>query len=114
MQVTARRNASLPPSPSKNNAEEVLRRGAIETSRPAARPASNALINFAAENFPIIKSDEHNFPVTRSDGTVGHMRLPDQKEVRKLVGYIRDGMNRADRSNRQGQLGSGKFLRIRK
>ncbi len=48
MQVTARRNASLPPSPSKNNAEEVLRRGAIETSRPAARPASNALINFAA------------------------------------------------------------------
>jgi hypothetical protein len=48
LQVTARRNASLPPSPSKNNAEEVLRRGAIETSRPAARPASNALINFAA------------------------------------------------------------------
>ena len=66
------------------------------------------------ENFPIIKSDEHNFPVTRSDGTVGHMRPPDQKEVRKLVGYIRDGMNRADRSNRQRQLGSGKFLRIRK
>ncbi len=24
------------------------------------------------------------------------MRLPDQKEVRKLVGYIRDGMNRAE------------------
>jgi len=43
-----RRNASLPPLLSKNNAEEVLRRGAIETSRPAARPASNALINFAA------------------------------------------------------------------
>jgi hypothetical protein len=66
------------------------------------------------ENFPVIKSDEPNFSVTRSDGTVGHMRPPDQKEVGKLVGYIRDGMKRADRSNRQEQLGSRKFLRIRK
>jgi hypothetical protein len=54
------------------------------------------------ENFPV-KSNEDSFPITRSDGTVGRMRSPDQKEVKKLVGYIRDGMNRADRSDRQRQ-----------
>ena len=54
------------------------------------------------ENFPITKSDE-NFATTRSDGTVGYMRSPDQKEVKKLVGYIRDGMNHADGLERQKQ-----------
>jgi hypothetical protein len=55
------------------------------------------------EEFPNIKSDEYNISVTRSDGTVGHIRPPDQKEIRKIVGYIRDGMNHADRSGRQKQ-----------
>src|SRR5258708_39802554 len=54
------------------------------------------------ENFPITKGDE-NFATTRSDGTVGYMRPPDQKEVKKLVGYIRDGMNHADDLERQKQ-----------
>jgi hypothetical protein len=54
------------------------------------------------ENFPIAKSDD-NFATTRSDGTVGYMRPPDQKEVRKLVGYIRDGMNHVDSLERQKQ-----------
>jgi hypothetical protein len=54
------------------------------------------------ENFPITKSDE-NFATTRSDGTVGYMRPPDQKEVKKLVGYIRDGMNHANGLERQKQ-----------
>ena len=40
-------------------------------------------------------------PVTRSDGSTGHTNPPDQKEVRKLVGYMRDGMNRADRADKQ-------------
>ena len=31
------------------------------------------------------------------------MRPPDHKEVKKLVGYIRDGINRADRSDRPKQ-----------
>jgi hypothetical protein len=55
-----------------------------------------------AENFPISKSGE-NFTTTRSDGAVGYMRPPDQKEVKKLVGYIRDGMNHADSLERQKQ-----------
>jgi hypothetical protein len=63
------------------------------------------------ENFPTIKSDE-NFATTRSDGTVGYMRPPDQKEVKKLVGYIRDGMNHADGLQRQKQQ-RGKRLLIR-
>ena len=68
------------------------------------------------ENFPITKNDDQNFATTRSDGTVGHMRPPDQKEVKKLVGYIRDGMNHADGLDRQKQhKGKERFLiRIRK
>jgi hypothetical protein len=61
----------------------------------------------AAQNFPITKGDDDNFAITRSDGTVGHMRPPDQKEVKKLVGYIRDGMNRAD-SFEKGKQYKGK------
>ena len=62
------------------------------------------------ENFPITKSDE-NFATTRSDGTVGYMRPPDQKEVKKLVGYIRDGMNHANGLERQKQhKGKVRFL----
>jgi hypothetical protein len=51
------------------------------------------------ENFPVTKSD--NFATTRSDGTAGYMRPPDQKEVKKLVGYIRDGINHADSLEKQ-------------
>lgn len=55
------------------------------------------------EEFPTIKSDGENLRITRSDGTVGYMRPPDRKEVKKLVGYIRDGIDRADRSDRPRQ-----------
>ena len=62
------------------------------------------------ENFPVTKSDD-NFATTRSDGTVGYMRPPDQKEVKKLVGYIRDGMNHADSLERPKQhRGKVRFL----
>jgi hypothetical protein len=62
------------------------------------------------ENFPVTKSDD-NFATTRSDGTVGYMRPPDQKEVKKLVGYIRDGINHADGLERQKQhRGKVRFL----
>ncbi len=64
------------------------------------------------EDFPTTKSDRDNLPITRSDGTAGYMRPPDQKEVKKLVGYIRDGMNRADRSEKQRQY--KRVIRIRK
>jgi hypothetical protein len=66
------------------------------------------------ENFPITKGDA-NFATTRSDGSVGYMRPPDQKAVKKLVGYIRDGMNHADGLERQKQhKGKVRFLRTRK
>jgi hypothetical protein len=66
------------------------------------------------ENVPTTKGNE-NFATTRSDGTVGYMRPPDQKEVKKLVGYIRDGMNHADGLERQKQhKGKARFLRTRK
>ena len=64
------------------------------------------------EDFPPIKSDGDNLPIMRSDGTAGYMRPPDQKAVKKLVGYIRDGMNRADKSERQRQY--KRVIRIKK
>ncbi len=55
------------------------------------------------QDFPPNRSDGQNVAITRSDGTVGYMKSPDQKEVKKLVGYIRDGMNHADRLDKQRQ-----------
>jgi hypothetical protein len=55
------------------------------------------------EEFPATKRDGENISITRSDGTVRYMRPPDQKEIKKLVGYIRDGINHADRSDRPRQ-----------
>jgi hypothetical protein len=55
------------------------------------------------EDFPLSKSGAENVPITRSDGTAGYMKSPDQKEVKKLVGYMRDGMNHADRLDKQRQ-----------
>jgi hypothetical protein len=60
----------------------------VENGVPAASP-------------PAAKSSAGSIPVTRSDGSTGHTKLPDQKEIRKLVGYMRDGMNRADRADKQ-------------
>ena len=47
------------------------------------------------------KGNDGMIAVTRSDGSAGRSKPPDQKEVRKLVGSIRDGMKRADRAERQ-------------
>jgi hypothetical protein len=55
------------------------------------------------EDFPLSKSDRENVPITRSDGSAGYMKSPDQKEIKKLVGYMRDGINHADRSDKQRQ-----------
>ena len=49
------------------------------------------------------KSNERRIPVTRSDGSTGLTKPPDKKEIGKLVSYMREGMNRADRSERQKQ-----------
>ena len=49
------------------------------------------------------KSKDGRIPVTRSDGSTGLTAPPDKKEIGKLVSYMREGMNRADRSERQKQ-----------
>jgi len=50
-------------------------------------------------------------PVTRSDGSTGFTRPPDPKDIRKLVGYMRDGMARADRSEDQKQTRKVQYRR---
>jgi hypothetical protein len=65
-----------------------------------------------AQDFPANKNDGDRLSVTRSDGSVGRVKPPDQREIRKLVGYMRDGMNRADRSEKQKQY--KRAIRIRK
>ncbi len=54
-----------------------------------------------AAEAPAAKDSGGRIAVTRSDGSTGLAKPPDQKEVRKLVSYMRDGMNRADRADRQ-------------
>ncbi len=56
-----------------------------------------------AQDLPANTSDGDRLSVTRSDGSVVRVKPPDQKEIRKLVGFMRDGMNRADRSEKQKQ-----------
>jgi hypothetical protein len=59
------------------------------------------------EQAPAAKSDDKRsdgrIPVTRSDGSTGLTRPPDAKEIRKLVSYMRAGMNRADSADKQRQ-----------
>jgi hypothetical protein len=62
---------------------------------------------------PGTKSPEGRTPVTRSDGSTGFTRPPDPKDIRKLVGYMRDGMARADRSEQQKQT-SRKTIQYRR
>ncbi len=49
------------------------------------------------------RSNDGRIPVKRSDGSTGLITPPDKKEIGKLVSYMREGMNRADRSERQKQ-----------
>ena len=69
--------------------EDVPVSTSIENGVPAFNPP------------PAAKSSDGRIPVTRSDGSTGHTKPPDQKEIRKLVGYMRDGMKRADRADKQ-------------
>jgi hypothetical protein len=54
-----------------------------------------------AEELPAAAANDGKIAVTRSDGSTGRTTPPDPKLISKLVGYMRDGMNRADRSERQ-------------
>jgi hypothetical protein len=49
------------------------------------------------------RSNDGRISVTRSDGSTGHTKAPDPKQIRKLVSYIRAGMKRADNADHQRQ-----------
>jgi hypothetical protein len=61
-----------------------------------AQPAATA----PAEQPFVSKNNTVRPPVTRSDGSTARISAPDPNEVRKLVQYMRDGMNRADRADK--------------
>jgi hypothetical protein len=67
------------------------------------KPGSAGPSSAQAAPAPPAKSTNGRIPVTRSDGSTGLTRPPDPKEIRKLVGYMREGMNRADRAEKQRQ-----------
>jgi hypothetical protein len=60
---------------------------------------------------PGTTSPDGRTAVTRSDGSTGFTRPPDPKDIRKLVGYMRDGMARADRSEDQKQTRKVQYRR---
>jgi hypothetical protein len=72
------------------------------------------------ESIPVARSNDGRdndgkVQVTRSDGSTGRTSPPDQKEVKKLVGYMLDGIKRADRADRaerQSQTRKGINRRI--
>ena len=47
------------------------------------------------------RNDDGRVAVTRSDGWSGFTRPPDAKDIRRLVGYMRDGMAHADKADRE-------------
>ena len=50
---------------------------------------------------PAARTNDGRIAVTRSDGSTGHTKPPDPKDIRKLVSYMRDGMAHADRAEKQ-------------
>jgi hypothetical protein len=90
---------SLPPAAGAKDlpAASLLAAGSGEDQRPVELPAPARNDGQAAST----KSDDGKVAVTRSDGSAGRSKVPDQKEIKKLVSYMRDGMNRADRAEKQ-------------
>jgi hypothetical protein len=69
---------------------------------PAAEsPAAERPKSPAAKSLEVRK--DGRIAITRSDGSTGLTTPSDPKQIRKLVGYIRAGMNRADNADRQRQ-----------
>jgi hypothetical protein len=71
--------------------------GRNDAARSPADPAAPA----RAPEPAAAKINDGRVAVTRSDGSAGRSKIPDPKEIRKLVGYMRDGMARADRAEKQ-------------
>jgi len=72
---------------------ESLPAGAAQGARAITRPDTAA----AAP----ARSDDGRVATTRSDGWSGFTRPPDAKDIRRLVGYMRNGMAHADKADRE-------------
>jgi hypothetical protein len=69
-----------------------------------------------AAKAPAAQSNDGRIAVTRSDGSTGHTTPPDPKQIRKLVSYMRAGMNRADNADkhRQTRRVNRRVIRVKK
>lgn len=81
----------------------LLVAGAIAEELPAAGSEGRSLVEqlHAPRSETPARSNDGRIAVTRSDGSTGRTKAPDPKDIRKLVSYIRDGMHRADRAEKQ-------------
>jgi hypothetical protein len=78
-------------------AASLIAAGSGEHQAPVEPPAPAGSNEKAAS----AKSNDGKVAVTRSDGSTGRSKVPDQKEIKKLVSYMRDGMHQADRAEKQ-------------
>jgi hypothetical protein len=92
---------ALGPLPAAAGAETLPAASLPDGSGDEQSPAAPAAPAKSSEQAAPAKSNDGRIAVTRSDGSTGRTRPPDQKEIRKLVGYMRDGMARADRAEKQ-------------
>lgn len=79
---------------------------------PLARGGAQDLLPPSVHTEQVQETGEGMVAVTRSDGSKGLTRAPDQKEIRKLVSLMREGINRADRSERQKETRRTQSRRI--
>lgn len=84
-------------------AGDVPAAGLPEGSGDGQSPVESPATAGSSEQAASAKSNDGRVAVTRSDGSTVRIKAADQKEVRKLVGYMRAGMRRADQAERQRQ-----------
>lgn len=86
-------------------APPLMATGAVAQDAPAATPSPGSHAATPAPN------DDGRVAITRSDGSTGFTRPPGAKDVRRLVNYMRDGMARADKADRDDRADSARQTR---
>lgn len=78
-----------------------------------AAVAQNAPAAAAPDSHAVTPSpaDDGRVAVTRSDGSTGFTRPPGAKDIRRLVNYMRDGMARADKADRDDRADTARQSR---
>jgi hypothetical protein len=106
------RGQEPPPAASQDAASRDATDQGAASQDAADQPAQAAAAESPAAESPAAESPaakgvdgrkDGRIAITRSDGSTGLTTPPDPKQIRKLVGYIRAGMNRADNADRQRQ-----------